>query len=209
MNPIYSMWLIFWLILTPQIKPIGIFEKFEDIGNPKLKGSATFDPKSETYTLTGSGYNIWFERDEFSYLFNTMEGNFTLSADFEWEGEGVDPHRKTGWMIRSSTDDGAIHCSAVLHGDGLTVLQWRVAQDEMMRDPEDEIFAVNSHYKTLELERKGNTIIFRAAKEGGEMEEIGKHEMPILEGKVLAGLYINSHNPEVTESIKITKVKIH
>lgn len=208
MNHIYSIWLFLWLILATEIKPIGIFEEFQDIGNPDLKGAASYDPATETYTLTGSGYNIWFERDEFSYLFNTMEGDFTLTADFEWEGEGVDPHRKTGWMIRSSTDDGAMHCSAVSHGDGLTVLQWRVEPDSMMRDPEDEIFAKNSHYKTLELERKGSSIIFRAAKEGGEMEEIGSHDMPALRGKVLAGLYINSHNPEVTETIKITNVKI-
>lgn len=209
MNPFYSICLILWLILSTEVTPIGIFEKFEDIGNPKVKGSATFDPKSETYNLSGSGYNIWFERDEFSYLFNELEGDFTLSADFEWVGEGIDLHRKTGWMIRSSTDDGAIHCSAVLHGDGLTVLQWRVAQGAMMRDPEDEIFAAKSHYKTLELERIGNTIIFRGAKEGEEMEEIGKHQMPALGGKILAGLFINSHNPEVSESIKITNVKIH
>lgn len=209
MNPTYSIWLFFWLFLTSDTQSIGIFENFQDIGNPELKGSATYDPSSESYTLTGSGYNIWFERDEFSYLFNTMEGDFTLTADFEWVGEGVDPHRKTGWMIRSSTDEGAMHCSAVSHGDGLTVLQWRVKPDAMMRDPEDEIFAKNSHYKTLELERKGTKIIFRAAKEGGEMEEIGMHDMPSLGGKVLAGLYINSHNPQVTETIKITHVKIH
>jgi len=101
---------------------IGIFDKHQDIGNPENSGSASFDPTTQTYTLTGSGYNIWFERDEFHYLYNEIAGDFILTADFAFEGAGTDPHRKVGWMIRETADENAAHLSATLHGDGLTVL---------------------------------------------------------------------------------------
>ncbi len=83
-------------------------------------------PKPKHIPLTGAGYNIWFERDEFHYLYNELEGDFILTANFAFEGEGNNAHRKIGWMLRSSEEDNDVHCSAVLHGDGLTVMQWRV-----------------------------------------------------------------------------------
>ncbi|MBN1987346.1 MAG: hypothetical protein JW761_13630, partial [Prolixibacteraceae bacterium] len=41
----------------------GVFQFSKDIGNPELKGSASYDENSQEYTLKGAGYNIWFERD--------------------------------------------------------------------------------------------------------------------------------------------------
>jgi TolB protein len=49
-----------------QVDSLGLFEHHRDIGNPKITGSSTYDPVTHTYTLTGSGYNIWFDRDDFN-----------------------------------------------------------------------------------------------------------------------------------------------
>ncbi len=49
--------------------PVGIFDGHADIGKPKLSGSAQYNEASQTYTLKGGGYNIWFNRDEFHYLY--------------------------------------------------------------------------------------------------------------------------------------------
>ncbi len=106
----------------------------------KNPGSATYNSGDQSYSIRGSGYNIWFERDEFHYLYNKIKGDFILTANFRFEGKGTDPHRKTGWMLRGSTGEKSLHISAVLHGDGLTVLQWRDFDGAEMKDPEDEIF---------------------------------------------------------------------
>ena len=55
---------------TPQSGQTGIFQFSKDIGNPALEGSATWNSADQSYTLKGSGYNIWFNRDEFRYLYN-------------------------------------------------------------------------------------------------------------------------------------------
>ena len=39
-------------------KSIGIFKSGKDIGSPKQAGHASYDESSQTYTLSGSGYNI-------------------------------------------------------------------------------------------------------------------------------------------------------
>ncbi|BBE20514.1 tolB protein precursor, periplasmic protein [Aquipluma nitroreducens] len=189
-------------------KSIGIFQSCKDIGSPKLTGSASYDESTQTYTIRGSGYNIWFERDEFNYLYNKLKGDFILTANFEFVGAGTDPHRKIGWMVRASEDANAVHSSAVLHGDGMTVLQWRVLRGAFMRDPEDEIFSPKPNYSILQVERSGKTIIFRAAHPGEPLQVIGSQVMEGLPEEVLAGLFICSHNPDVVETAKIWNVRI-
>jgi hypothetical protein len=191
-----------------QANSTGIFDNHADIGGPKNAGDALYDEASQTYTIQGAGYNIWFERDEFHYLYKKLSGDFILTANFSLEGEGVDPHRKVGWMVRESLDDHAAHISAVAHGDGLTVLQWRVSKGAPMRDPEDEIFASKKGYSILELERSGNTITMRAALEGEPLETIGSHEVENMPNKMFAGLFICSHNPDFVEEAKVWNVHI-
>jgi TolB protein len=195
-------------IISAQNNNTGIFKYNADIGSPALKGSGSFNPVNQEYSLTGGGYNIWFERDEFHYLFNNIKGDFIMTANFEFRGAGKNLHRKTGIMIRESEDGNASLISATLHGDGLTVLQWRALKGALMRDPEDEIFAINKSYGILQLERSDNKIIMRAAHPGEPLQMIGSHEMPDLKDEVVAGLFICSHDPNVVEEARIWNVRI-
>jgi Tol biopolymer transport system component len=194
--------------VSGQVSPTGIFSSNANIGNPKLSGLATYDPADQSYSLKGSGYNIWFERDEFYFLYNKIKGDFILTANFEFKGTGTNAHRKIGWMVRESTDEKSSHISGVLHGDGLTVMQWRVATSEAMRDPEDELFAKGSAYNIIQIERSGKKFIMRAAHTGEPLEVIGSHEMENLPEDILAGLFICSHDPGVTEEATVWNVRI-
>src|SRR5260221_5603502 len=197
------------LLAAGQDHPIGVFSNHTDVGNPGIKGSTSYDKKDKSYTLKGGGYNIWFNRDEFQFAYKKLKGNFILTANFELLDTGKEGHRKTGWMIRESLADTAVHISAVAHGDGLTVLQWRVKPGMNMRDPEDEIFAKGKNYHVIQLERSGNKIIMRAAeKEGSQFVVIGEHEMENLPGEILAGVFVCSHNPAVAEQARISNVHI-
>lgn len=200
------------LILLPFFSfknDVGIFKYSDDIGHPKITGSTSFDKATKTYTINGGGYNIWFNRDEFHYAYNKMKGDFTLTAHFTFLGSGKEGHRKIGWMVRESAADSAVHISAVLHGDGLTVLQWRVKAGMNMRDPEDEIRADSASYSVVQLQRTGNKFIMRVAeKEGAPFIVVGEHEMENLNGEVLAGIFICSHDTDVKETAKVDNVMI-
>ena len=199
-----------FIALSVSIKgnPQGIFDQSSDIGNPKNPGSAIFNSADQSYSLKGAGYNIWFDRDEFHYLYKKVSGDFILTAQFRFEGRGTDPHRKTGWMLRADTRENSPHLSATLHGDGLTVMQWRDFAGAEMKDPEDQIFAPDSSYDVIQLERAGKIFYMRAAHFGKPFVDIGSYEMEGLPDEVLAGLFICSHNPDVTEEATVWNVRI-
>jgi TolB protein len=195
-------------IASAQNTPVGIFQASSDIGNPKKSGSAVYDQTDQSYTLKGGGYNIWFERDEFHYLFNKIKGDFILTANFEFVGKGNNPHRKSGWMVRESTDEKSSHISATLHGSGLTVLQWRGSAGDAMRDPQDEIFAKDSSFNVIQIERAGKNIIMRASHTGKPFELIGSHAMENLPDEVLVGPFICSHDSNTVEVVKVWNLRI-
>ena len=192
-----------------QATSLGVFRYAADIGHPKNAGSSTYDAATKTYNLKGSGYNIWFNRDEFHYLYNKMKGDFVLTANFQFVSDTTgNAHRKVGWMIRESEDEAAVSINAVQHGDGLVVMQWRGKQGENMRDPEDEIFfPAKKIFQVIQLERKGKQIIMRIGNAGEPLQMVGSHEMP-LQDAVLAGLFICSHDENKVEEVKVWDVKI-
>ena len=199
-----KVYLITLLVLTgylsmAQSNSIGIFKNNADIGNPKMKGDAAFDANTQTYKLKGGGYNIWFNRDEFHYLYNKLKGDFILTANVKLLGDGKTAHRKIGWMIRESEQEDASHISATVHGDGLTVLQWRNLRGAYMRDPQDEIFDIKKNVGVIQVERSGKKIIMRAANFGEPLQLVGMQEMKDMPDEVLAGLFVCSHNADVQE----------
>ncbi len=193
-----------------QNEKIGEFGAAADIGKPAIAGSSHYDVATQSYTMKGAGYNIWFNRDEFQYLYNRIGGDFLLTADFEFvSGQGGDPHRKFGWMLRESLDEAGAHVSAVAHGDGLTVMQWRKLRGAYMRDPEDEIFfSKKSIPRTIQLERIGKIITMRVANVGEPLQVVGTYEMENISDTVFAGLYVCSHNPGKAEEARIWNVRM-
>ena len=191
-----------------QPKTAGVFDYLTDVGNPKKAGSVQYDAGSQTYTLKGAGYNIWFNRDEFQYAYKKIKGDFILTANFEFAGQGSNHHRKIGWMVRASTDAEAIHMSAVLHGDGLTLMQWRPLRGAYMRDPEDELFFSKKDFQIIQLERNGNKFIMRVAHTGEPLQVVGVKELPEMPDSTLAGLFICSHEPDIIEEAHVWNVRI-
>lgn len=170
-----------------QNNQVGIFDNHADIGKPKNAGSSRYDEATQTYYMRGSGSNIWFNRDEFQYLYKRMAGDFILTADFEFAGEKGNGHRKIGWMIRESADEAAASVNAVVHGDGLTVLQWKPLRGAYMRDPEDEVFyAKKTLFRTIQLQRTGKKVTMRVANWGEPLQEVTTQEMPYMKDSVLA-----------------------
>ncbi|MDO9376560.1 MAG: hypothetical protein Q7T76_19200 [Ferruginibacter sp.] len=186
----------------------GDFKFATDIGKPKLKGSTTFDSNDQVYTLKGAGYNVWFNRDEFQYAYNKLKGDFMVTADVKLMGDGKDPHRKIGWMIRESEQEDAAHITATVHGDGLTVLQWRRLRGAYMRDPQDEVFYKKKKVRIIQLQRVGKLVIMRAAGVGEPLQEVGRIELPDMPDEVLAGLFICSHNADVIEEGQAWNIRI-
>jgi len=134
---------------------IGSFDQFADIGLPKLAGTASYHEPTQIYRLSGSGSNIWFGQDSFSFLSKKMSGDFILQTQVRFISEGHEPHRKAGLMIRSSSSTNSPVVACTVHGDGLTAFQYRTAPGGTMKEIKLTIKAPD----VLQLEKKGNTYI--------------------------------------------------
>jgi len=64
--------------MAQQESVFGIFNNHSDIGDVKIDGTVSFVPQSGEYILGGSGENLWFNNDEFHFLWKTMEGDFVI-----------------------------------------------------------------------------------------------------------------------------------
>ncbi|HWK06206.1 MAG TPA: hypothetical protein VNS58_21340 [Puia sp.] len=190
--------------------PVGIFDGHTDIGNPKMSGSASYDETTQSYQIAGAGSNIWFNRDEFQFVYKKLKGDFILTADFEFSGDTASAigHRKIGWMIRESTDEGAASANACKHIDGLVVLQWRPYKGMFMRDPEEERFYAKRGGQTIRLTRIGKTITMKIAHPGEPLQLVGSYETDVLNGDVLAGIYICSHDSNAVAHARVWNVRI-
>lgn len=196
----------FLLITSATYAQIGQFETSADIGEPNVKGSASYNEVEQSYILVGGGDNIWFNHDEFHFLFKKIKGDFTLTANFELIGnEDGNGHRKTGWMIRESTDDDAVSVNSCIHGDGLVVLQWRLMRGAYMRDPQEEVFFPKQYFgeTIIQLERIGHEITMRFANPGEPLEDMGSITLPELSDEVLVGPYSLAHDPDEEDSQEV------
>ena len=66
-----------------------------------------YDATTGTYTVRASGANMWAASDEFHFVWTRLRGDFILQARVGLLGAGVDPHRKTGLIVRTSLDPGS------------------------------------------------------------------------------------------------------
>ncbi|HYJ40316.1 MAG TPA: hypothetical protein VEW08_05965 [Steroidobacteraceae bacterium] len=194
------------VVASPNGGPLGDFEAHADVGSPKIAGYSTWNAASQVYTLSAGGVNIWAKRDEFQFAYRRMKGDFIVQAQVEFQGKGVDPHRKAGIMVRTSIADfDSAYVDGALHGDGLTSLQFRKAKGE---DTGQTAMPAAKGANVIQLERRGNVFIFSAAKFGEPFEVAEIKDVPNVSEDAYVGLFLSSHNPDVKETVVFRHVRV-
>jgi len=173
----------------------GIFDNNSDVGLTKHAGAVRFVRESNEYRITGGGENIWGEKDAFQYLWKKDSGDLSLTAGIRWLGEGKNAHRKAGWMIRQSLTEDSAYVDAVIHGDGLTSLQFRKTEGGQTEEIQSPISAP----AFVRLERHGEVFSLSVSEDGKVFLPIGSVSVT-LENPVYAGLAVCSHDDTTTET---------
>ncbi len=194
---------IFILVNNVLSQQVGIFDSHIDVGTNVKPGSATFLHETGQYVISGAGYNVWFDHDEFQYVYKKMKGDFILTTRAEFLGTWVNYHRKVGWMVRKSLDGNSAQVNAVEHGDGLTSLQFRRTDGAQTEEHRLKMTKAN----ILQLERKGNQYIMRAAIYGEPFQNDTLQNLD-LGDEVYIGLFVGSHNSDVLETGVFSNVRI-
>jgi Tol biopolymer transport system component len=181
----------------------GIFDRSSDVGIVAHSGSVLFSDKSGEYVVTGGGANIWANADAFHYVYKHVSGDLDLTSQIRWTGQGANEHRKAGWMIRRDLTADSPYVDAVVHGDGLTSLQFRRTKGGLT----EEIKSPISKPAFIRLQRAGEVYSFSVSPDGNSYHPVGSLSVA-LGDPVYAGLVLCSHDDGATETAVFSDVRM-
>ncbi len=176
-------------------RPTSMFEQSSDVGTVRFPGTTKYDDQAQTYTLTGSGANIWGTEDAFHFAWKRASGDLRLQGRIRFQGSDGEPHRKAGWMIRAGLDADDPYADVAVHGNGLVSLQFRREKGGETVD----VAAVTQSPTGVRLERTGNVFSLWVTDADGKVEPVGAVVLD-LPDQVYTGLFVCAHNPDRQET---------
>ncbi len=161
-----------------------------DIGSVGLLGSASIT--GGTFTVTGSGADIWGNSDAFRYVYTAVTGDCSLVAHIVSQ-DNTDPWAKGGIMIRSSLADGAPNALVgVTPGNGLS-FQWRSVSDGDTGFDNSGTTGLGAPY-WIKLVRSGDSFTAYRSVDGTNWLTQGSPQTISMGSTVYVGLAVTAHN---------------
>jgi len=203
---------------TTVATPIGVFEGQSDVGSALVPGSSSFDKATGAYTITSAGYNVWYVRDEFRYLWKKMSGDVSLAADIAYPDPTGYDDRKAVLVIRQSLDDDSKEVLVALHGGGMIHLAQRPATGLRVKDMEyriggrglpagkspDSLVPVIA--KRIGIEKRGDAFALFVSQEGEPMHQFGPPVTLDIKGPFYVGIGFCSHLPDKADTAVLSNV---
>src|ERR1035441_10060272 len=196
--------LAFPVYAAPAAAPLGVFEDHTDVGTVLHTGSVEYDASKRTYTIAGSGENMWFAADAFQFVWKKVSGDVTLTADISFIGSGAEAHRKAVLMIRQSLDADSPYADVARHGDGLTSLQ---ARDEKGVNT-SEVQSATKAPARVRIAKHGDYFYIWVAAEGEELQFSGGSMRVPMHDPFYVGIGVCSHNKDMIEKAVFSNVSL-
>jgi len=190
------------LTVNPAGGPLPTGWTSQDIGAVGIAGSASFN--SGTFTVTGSGADIWSTADEFHYAHQAGSGNFTITARVATQQK---PHAwaKSGVMIRESTAAGSAHAAVYVSASNGVSMQIRPATGASSINLSTVAGFAAPYW--VRLTRSGNTFSgFRSA-DGVTWTPVASTNITMATS-TRAGLAVSSHNDAVLATSTFDNVTV-
>ncbi len=200
-------------------EPIGIFEGQSDVGAALVTGSSGYDSVTKQYSITSAGYNVWYVRDEFRYLWKKWSGDVSLAADINFPDSQGFGDRKAVLVIRQNLDDDAREAIVALHGAGMIHLAQRPEKGLRVKDMEYRIGSrgglpggktpddlVIAHARRIGIEKRGDLFALFVSMDGEPMHQFGAPIRLPIEGPFYAGIGFCSHLPDKADTAVLSNV---
>ena len=185
---------------------LGLFANHGDVGTVLHPGSADYDAINATYTVAGSGENMWLGADAFQFTWKKVSGdaNVSLTADIGFVGQGGNPHRKAVLMVRQSLDADSVYADVALHGAGLTSLQFRDAAGAATHEVQANISAP----RRLRIEKHGDYFTMFLGGDGDTLQMAAGSPRISLHAPFYVGIGVCSHDKDVVEKAVFSRVEL-
>jgi hypothetical protein len=189
-----------------------------DIGSAVVPGSASFDAATGQYTINSAGYNVWYTRDEFRYLWKKVSGDVSLAADISFPDPNGYGDRKAVLVIRQDLEDDAKEAIVALHGAGMIQLAQRAEKNIRVKDMEFRIGGrgrpggaspdslVNVSAMRIGIEKHGDSFALFVSLEGEPMHQFGPPISLHIDGPFYVGIGFCSHLPDKSDSAVLSNV---
>ena len=188
--------------------PIGIFEGQSDIGSALVPASASYDTSTKEYTINSPGYNIWYTRDEFRFLWKKMSGDVSLAGDINF----IDPEsfhdRKVVLIIRQNLDDDSKQIMAAEHTGMMVHLALRPDKGQMMKDMQFRFGGTMAKVraKRIGIEKHGDSFALFISLTGEPMHQYGPPMTLHFDEPFYVGIGYCSHFPDKSDTVVVGNV---
>jgi hypothetical protein len=188
------------------------------VGAALVPGSATYDAAARSYTVNSAGYNIWYSRDEFRFLWKKLSGDVALAANVAFPDVNGYGDRKAVLVIRQSLEDDAKQVVVALHGLGMIQLAQRPEKGALTKDREFRVGGrgrpqganpdslVNDLAQRIGIEKRGNRFALFVSLEGEPMTQYGPPIELDIQAPYYVGIGFCSHLPDVVDTAVLSNV---
>ena len=165
-------------------------------GYPASVGSFVEGPVG-TFTMTGSGADIWNNADEYHYAYKTLSGVGSIQARVI-SMDNTNDWAKAGVMIRETLEPGSVHASMVVTPANGVSFQRRIFTDDVSTSVNSTTLAEAAPYWVkIERDIAGNFTAYSSAN-GSTWIVLGASENIQMGSNVYIGLAVTSHDPALT-----------
>jgi hypothetical protein len=198
--------------------PIGLFEGQSDIGGAVVAGSASYGAGAKQYTINSAGYNVWYTRDEFRYLWKKMSGDVSLAANIMYPDPNGFGDRKAVLVIRQDLDDDSKEAITAVHGLGMIHLAQRPEKGARVKDLEFRIGGrgrpggassdslVGVVARRIGIEKHGDSFALFVSLEGEPMHQFGPPINLHIDEPFYVGIGFCSHLPDKSDTAVLSNV---
>jgi hypothetical protein len=184
-------------------------------------GSILHDETTDTYTMVGSGKDIWLNSDEFHFAYKKLDGDGTITARID-SVEHTHDWAKAGIMIRDTLAPDSAFADLVITPQNRICFQYRPAKGQFANSIQTDPNAVTlPHW--VRLIRDGNKFRAQHSDDGNQWQDLestksnapGEGEFQVIIPEILMnktayiGLAVTSHSiASVTATARISNVSV-
>ncbi|MHC4751007.1 MAG: hypothetical protein ACYTFW_14200, partial [Planctomycetota bacterium] len=180
--------LVLGLVSNTWAQPIPVAS--QDVGGPALAGSYSYDAGTDSWTVVGSGADIWGGWDQFHYVFRPLSGDGQASCQVV-SMDVTSGWAKVGMMIRETLDGNSKHAAVAMTGSNGVQAVWRL-------DTGGESFDIQAAGLSppywVRITRTGDTFLFEQSPMGAVFYlPMGQQDVP-MNADVYIGMFVCATN---------------
>ena len=173
----------------------------QDVGNVAETGDAIY--ANGTYTVCGTGADIWGTADEFQFVYQPVTGDGEIIARVNSMVQR-DVWTKSGVMIRESLDAGSKHVNMLISAENGAAFQYRSATNGTSVGLTQ--IGIEAPY-WVKLVRQGNTLTGYYSQDGLSWTELTSRTIS-MDATVYVGLVVTSHSDGLFCDTTFTNVSL-